>query len=403
MIGNWVDTPYPKSERLTLGVCSLTSTGKRLTVVQLLPALESGGVERGTLEVAQELVRLGHRSMVISAGGPLVDKLIEQGSEHIQWNIGKKSPMTLLLIRRLRKLLLQENVNILHARSRVPGWVGYLAWKGMHQSTRPRFVTTVHSIYSVSAFSRVMTYGERVIAISRTVEEYIAKNYPKTDPARIRLVYRGIDASEFPHGHRPSQAWLDQWHQQYPNLKNDKIILTVPGRIVRRKGHLDFARLLAEVRAQGIDAHGLFVGGEDANRKNYSQEVRDALQKAGVADHVTFTGNRSDIRDIYAISDIVYVLSAHPVEAFGRTTVEALSLGVPAIGYDLGGVSETLGALFPRGRVPLGDVSAAVERTMEILRDKPVISPNRTFLRRDMLDRTMAVYAELIDEQGGGT
>lgn len=374
-------------------------SSSRLTVVQLLPALESGGVERGTMEVAQELVARGHRSIVISAGGALVPKLIEQGSEHIQWPIGKKSPMTLMLIHRLRKLLQREKVDILHARSRVPGWVGYLAWRGMTKTARPRFVTTVHSIYTVSAFSRVMTYGERVIAISKTVERYIADNYPKTDPARVRLIYRGVDDAEFPFGHKPSPQWLEDWHRQFPHLKQAKVLLAVPGRIVRRKGHLDFARLLADVRRRGIDAHALFVGGEDPNRKNYSQQVRQALVDAGVAEHVTFTGNRSDIREIYAISDLVYVLSAHPVEAFGRTTVEALSLGVPVVGYDLGGVSETLGALFPQGRVPLGDVQAAADRTMEILQNKPTIAPNRTFLRREMLDRTMAVYEELASER----
>ena len=371
----------------------------RLTVVQVLPSLESGGVERGTLEVAAELVRLGHRSIVICETGALVPRLIEQGSEHVRWPIGKKSPMTLLLVRRLRKFLAQEKVDILHARSRVPGWIAYLAWKGMPARTRPRFVTTVHSIYSVSAFSRVMTYGERVIAISRTVEDYIATNYPKTDSSKVRLIYRGVDPAEFPHGYQPPAQWLAQWRKQFPQIPAGARLLTVPGRIVRRKGHLDFAKILADVRSRGIDAHALFVGGEDPNRKHYSQQVRRALSDAGVADHVTFTGNRMDIREIYAISDLVFVLSSHPVEAFGRTVVEALSLGVPVVGYDLGGVSETLGALFPQGRVPLGDRQAAADRAVEILTNKPRILPNEVFLRREMLDKTMAVYEELVRER----
>ena len=91
-----------------------------LTVLQLLPALESGGVERGTLELGAGLVRAGHRSLVISAGGQLVSRLTGQGSEHIEWPIGKKSLWTLRLVRRLRRLLRDNRVDILHARSRFP-------------------------------------------------------------------------------------------------------------------------------------------------------------------------------------------------------------------------------------------------------------------------------------------
>ena len=102
-----------------------------LTVCQLLPALHGGGVEQGTLEVAAALVEAGHRSLVISAGGRLLPALLDSGAQHVNWPIGRKSPFTLRYVARLRRLLVAEGVDILHARSRLPAWIGWLAWRGM--------------------------------------------------------------------------------------------------------------------------------------------------------------------------------------------------------------------------------------------------------------------------------
>jgi hypothetical protein len=153
-----------------------------LTVLQVLPALDSGGVERGTLEVGAYLSANGHRSIVISAGGRMVNLLEKQGSEHHAWPIGKKSLLTLKLVHQLRKFLEKENVDILHVRSRFPAWIAYLAWKKMNPKTRPAFLTTVHGPYSVSPYSEVMTKGERVIVISDMIREYVTSQY-KIKPA----------------------------------------------------------------------------------------------------------------------------------------------------------------------------------------------------------------------------
>src|SRR5574340_562156 len=153
---------------------------KKLTVLQLLPALESGGVERGTLEVADALVQRGHRALIMSGGGRLVAPLTKLGAEHYTWPIGVKSPRTLLLVHKLRRFLIEQQVDIVHARSRVPAWIAYLAWRGMEPAMRPRFVTTLHGMYGVNRYSRIMTRGEAVIAVSDTVREYILQNYPDT-------------------------------------------------------------------------------------------------------------------------------------------------------------------------------------------------------------------------------
>jgi glycosyltransferase involved in cell wall biosynthesis len=365
-----------------------------LTILQLVPALESGGVERGTLEVAAELVRRGQRSLVVSAGGRLVSELEAGGTEHTAWDIGKKSPAALRWVAPLRSLLRRERVDIVHARSRVPAWLGWLAWKSLPQDKRPRFLTTAHGLYSVNAYSAVMTRGERVIAISRTVENHLRQHFPKLPPELIRLIYRGVDPGEFPHGHRPSGEWLERWYGQYPHLAGQPVI-TLPGRLTRYKGHPDFLRLVAGLRRVVPSIQALIVGGEDPQRRNYAHKVRSLVRELGLQKHVTFTGHRSDIREIYAVSNVVVSVSSNPPEAFGRTALEALSLGVPVVGYDHSGVGEILQAVFPQGAVSAGDLPAMHAKVLHVLQHGATVPSNNQFTRKAMLDRTLDVYEEL--------
>jgi glycosyltransferase involved in cell wall biosynthesis len=367
---------------------------RRLTVVQLLPALESGGVERGTLEVAAELVRRGHRSIVISAGGRLVERLEAEGSEHIAWSIGGKSPWTFRYVAQLRSLIAEEQVDILHARSRVPAWVGWMAWKSLSNRVRPRFVTTVHGLYRVGKYSSIMTSGDAVIAVSSSVRDYVLKNFPHTDPARLKVIPRGRNSSEFPHGHHPDDAWLEAWYREFPQTQG-KILLTLPGRLTRLKGHEDFINLISEVRATGVDAHGLIVGEVDPRRTAYADELRALVEHDELSEHVTFTGHRRDIREVFSLSALVFSLSTQP-ESFGRTTLEALSIGIPVVGYDHGGVGEILKDVFPQGATPLGDRIALRDRVTMLLTDGPFVVPPHDGYRLDqMLDAEISLYHEL--------
>ncbi len=366
-----------------------------LTVVQVLPALEGGGVERGTLEVAQELVRRGHQSWVISAGGQLESRLTGQGSRHLQWPIGQKSLWTLRYVRRLRRFLQEQQVDILHARSRMPAWIAWLAWKGMPEASRPRFVTTVHGLYSVSRYSAVMTKGEKVIAVSETARNYILQHYPRVDPGRIELIYRGVDPAVFPHHYRPADSWYQRWFDQYPFLL-ERFVITLPGRLTRLKGHREFIQLMERLLADGLPVHGLIVGGEDPRRKRYAQELRDEITRRGLDERITFTGHRMDVRDIYAASNVVLSLSGKP-ESFGRTVLEALHMGVPVLGYDHGGVGEILADLFPQGRVPLGDMAALQAAVMAIYEQRPEVPPTHAYDLQGMLDGTLGLYQGLAD------
>ncbi|NOX08645.1 MAG: glycosyltransferase family 4 protein [Gammaproteobacteria bacterium] len=364
----------------------------RLTVLQVLPSLENGGVERGTLEIAKGLIEQGHRALVISAGGRMVDELGAMGAEHFAWPIGKKSLFTLRWVRRLRRFLVEQKVDVLHARSRMPAWIAWLAWRGMDAATRPRFVTTVHGLYSVKRYSAIMTWGEQVIAVSNTAKQYILDNYADVDEQRIRVIPRGVSNEQFPYQYHPGEQWMQAWHQEYPQLQGKKVLI-LPGRLTRLKGHHDFIEMIIRLRTQGEDVYGLIVGAEDPGRRSYAQELYDRVNKAGLQNVIVFTGNRTDIRDIYAVSDIVLSLSIK-AESFGRTVLEPLNMGVPVVGYDHGGVGEILTEIFPQGKVPLSDRTLLTDKVKEILINDVTVNAQSTFVLEKMVDETIVLYQE---------
>ena len=372
---------------------------KALKVLQLLPALDSGGVERGTLEIARALVLAGHESVVLSKGGRLVEQLQAEGSRHIARDLGRKSPTTFLHYRALRKLFEAERFDIVHARSRLPAWVAWLAWRGMPADARPRFVTTVHGMHSVSRYSAIMCAGERVIAVSDTVRDYLRSHYPPTRwphlaDEHITVIPRGIDPAEFPRDYPPSDEWLARFHAEFPQIGQRKV-LTLPGRLTRLKGHHDFITLVARLVAEGVDVIGLVVGGEDPKRPGYAKEIRARVQAEGLAGRILFTGHRSDVREIYSVSDCVLSLSSTP-ESFGRTVLEPLAMGRPVVGYAHGGVAEILAELFPHGAVGKGDVAAATVRAADVIAGRtPVVEHNSRFLLANMQAQTLKLYRSL--------
>ncbi len=359
----------------------------------MLPALEGGGVEKGTLEVGKYLVEHGHRSIVISAGGRLVEQLQRDGSEHVAWPVGAKRLGTVRYIKRVRELLRHERPDILHLRSRLPAWIGYLAWRGLDPATRPRLVTTVHGPYTPGRYSAVMVRGERVIAISETIRAYILENYPWVDAANIRVIPRGVDPRDYPHGYRPSPVWLAAWRAQYPQLEG-KYLVTLPARLTRWKGQEDFIALIGALKARGLPVHGLLVGDAHARKQAYAAELQRQVAHAELASDITFTGHRADLKEIMAVSNVVVSLSNEP-EAFGRVTLEALSLGVPVAAYDHGGVAEQLAAIYPAGRVAVGDSGAMARLLAGWYTDAPLVPRDQPFTLERMLAATLEVYREL--------
>lgn len=365
-----------------------------LTVVQILPALEVGGVERGTLEIASGLIKAGHRSIVISEGGRLVDPLVSSGSQHVNWSIGKKSLFTFALAKKLRKFLIDESVDILHVRSRMPAWVCYLALKGMKKDKRPKFICTVHGPYSVNAYSKVMTKGDDVIVISQFIKDYVLNNYNGVDEDKLTVIHRGIDAGEFPFCYVPDDSWTKHWANDYGELK-DKFVITLPARITRWKGQEDFLLIINSLKKMGIPVHGLIAGGPHARRLKFLESLKKQMVELNLENEIDFIGHRDDLKEIMAISDIVLSLAKEP-EAFGRTALEALSLGTPVVAYDHGGASEVLNVLFPTGLTPPNNIGEATAKVASLYKASPAISKENPFTRQAMVSKTIGLYEKSV-------
>ncbi|AHX15687.1 glycosyl transferase [Dyella jiangningensis] len=370
---------------------AVATPARSLTVVQLIPALQSGGAERSALEIARALVAAGHQSVVISAGGRLVSQLEAEGSRHITLDIGRKSLGTFMKVGALRRVLRELKPDIVHARSRLPAWVGWWAIKGLKPS--PHFVTTVHGLNTPGRYSSILLRGERVIAVSQTLRDYMLSHYAWLEPSRVRVIPRGIDPDAFPYGHRPDDGWHKAFFAEFPALAGAPL-LTLPGRGTRLKGHHDAIELVAELKRRGIDVRLLLLGVIEPGREAYVAELRELIRSRGLESQVVLTPPRADVRDIYAISSLVLQLSNKP-ESFGRTVIEALSLCRPVLGYAHGGVGELLAELYPAGRVPPSDQERLVERAAELLRVAPPIPMLQSYRLSDMQQATLALYDEL--------
>ena len=364
---------------------------RRLTVMQLLPELEVGGVEQGTLEIAEALVAAGHRALVVSGGGRLVPKLEALGAEHFTLSVGAKRLMTLATIHPLRRLITTERVDLVHARSRLPAWIGRFALRGIPAALRPHWVTTVHGPYTANRYGRIMVSGDRVIAISEFIRDYLLTAWPGVQPDRVRVIPRGVDPLRFPYGFVPDASWQHPWsHGSGPA----PYLLTLPGRLTRWKGQEDFLQMLALLVARGLPVHGLVVGGPHPRKREFEQELHALAERLGLASRVSFLGQRQDMREILSVSSLVYSLTREP-EAFGRTTLEALSLGRPVIGYDHGGTGEILREMFPAGLVTAGDIEGAAERSATLLSAVPTVPSAHPFTLQRLQRDTLAVYEEL--------
>ena len=365
-----------------------------MKVMQLLPELNSGGVERGTLEIARALVAAGHESLVVSNGGRMVSQLEAEGSTHLTLPIHKKALSSLWQIRPLRKLIQQQQPDIVHVRSRVPAWLTHFALKGIPAAQRPHLISTVHGFYSINRYSQIMTQAEKVIAVSDSVVQYITEHYKNCPPQDIVRIYRGIDPAAFPHGYQPSAQWLNQTFKDFPELEN-KFLICLPGRITRLKGHETLIELMQQLHDQYPNLHAIVVGGADPKKAAYLQEMQDNIQAKNLTERITFVGHRSDIREWLAFSDVVLSLSSQ-AETFGRTALEALSVGTPVIGWNRGGVAEILSQLYPQGLITVDDQTVLLNTLKTHIDTPQAVSPVQMFSLKEMCDQTLAVYQQIL-------
>jgi glycosyltransferase involved in cell wall biosynthesis len=379
-------------------------TQKGLTVVQMLPELEGGGVERGTLEVGRYLADHGHRSLVISGGGRLVAQLEREGSTHIAWNVGSKSPECLRYILPLRRLLQKEKVDVLHLRSRMPAWIGYLAWKSLAEKDRPILVTTFHGFYSVNAYSAIMTKGMEVIAVSESIRRHIQENYGKNEG--ITLIFRGVEIDLFS-PEKVDEERLQNLRRQW-KIDDRRPLIMLPGRLTRLKGQDVFLKSLSLLEKHDFQA---VLVGDTGENPGFVGELSRLIDDYNLAGRVKMVGHCADMPAAYLLADIVISASSSEPEAFGRTTVEAMAMGKPVIATAHGGSLETVidqqTGWLVRPSDP-GDMARALhealakdQEQLAVFGEKGKLRVREHFTTEAMCKQTEALYTRLLLEKKG--
>lgn len=307
------------------------------TILQVVPALVSGGVERGTLEIAKKIVDSGWRSIVISAGGPLVSILEQSGSQHIKLNVASKNPIVIWLnAKKIAKIITEEKVDIVHARSRAPAWSCFMAAK----ATGTKLVTTFHGIYNFHSkikkfYNSIMTGGNVVIAVSNFVKDHILKNY-KIDESKIVVIHRGVNHNEFSNEKVSSES-LQKYRDKY-NVPRDAHVILLPARMTKWKGHINLVRALNKIKNLNFYC---IMAGDLAKHPQYVNRLKNLISDCKIQHRVQLFGNEPDMVSLYNIADIVLSTSIEP-EAFGRTVIEAQSMEKLVIATNIGGTTETI-------------------------------------------------------------
>jgi len=293
-------------------------------IMQVIPELGPGGAEQGCIDIAAELVKGGAQAIIVSHGGSRVHELARIGAVHINLPVHSKNPVVMWKnIIRLRKIIERYNVNIVHARSRAPAWSAYYACK----KTNAHFMTTCHAPYNISGetkkfYNSSIAHGERVIAISHYVADYLRKHY-KLDDTRIRLISRGIPIERFhPTAVTPERLIGLAQNWRIPDGAN---IVMLPGRLTRWKGH---SVLIEAMHRLGRKDLFCVIIGSDQGRKEYRSELEELIQAKGLGGQVRMVDHCNDMPAAYMLATVVVCPSTDP-EGFGRVPVEAQAMGRP--------------------------------------------------------------------------
>lgn len=360
-------------------------------MLQIVPKLGTGGAERSAIEIAEALTQAGHRALILAEAGPWSAWAKRVGAELIELPIGAKSLRSLLALPKLRRLL--REVNLVHTRSRLPSWLTWLALRSLPESARPRWVTTVHGLHSVSRYSAIQHQGELAIAVSQTTKNFVQTHYPGAG-GKLHVIARGADTRIFFPGQN-DPSWRRRFFQEFPALEN-KPFLLLAGRGTRLKGHDRALQLLRDLRATGLDLQLFLAGVVEPERDDYLMELRCQAEQLQITDAVVFAASRTDLPALYAQCSLVLQLSNRP-ESFGRTASEALLCGAKVLGFAHGGVKEQLQAAFPAGLVALdADDAELAAHTLQLLTHNPPIDVAHIATLADMQSATLAAYGALL-------
>ena len=370
-------------------------TALEMRVVQILPELNEGGVERGTIELNREFAQRGIDSIVISAGGRHAGQIDADGGRHVAFGVASKNPLTApARVIGLRRLISSLEPDIVHARSRVPAWLTFLA-------NRPLgipFVTTVHGLNRVNRYSKVMTFGDRVITVSEVIRDYIVDNYG-TSPEKIRVIQRGVDTRAFDPA-SVDRDFIAEFRSRH-GLEG-KYTVTSVGRLTEIKDFEGFIRAVASLKEEIPDLMGLIVGGAHRTKTRYAESLRDLAKAEGVEDRVVFAGYESQVAEIYALSDLT-VNAQIKMGNVARTISESLAMGTPVLATTFKG----LGHLITDGRNGFvirtqdpADLAEKIRLARQLQYGDLRAELNPEFTLETMVARTLAVYEELVGVEG---
>lgn len=307
------------------------------TILQVLPKLDAGGAERVAVEIAQAVRLAGHRSIIAAEDGHLSSSAARAGVELIHLNLSTKNPLKIWRnTKKLRSIIKENRIDLIHAHSRAPAWSAYRAAK---KANIP-FVTTYHGTYGESTrlkkrYNQIMAAGDRVVAVSQFIADLIKSRY-KIDPEKIIIIHNGVDLKKFdPAAVRGDRAvrLAKEWR-----IENGQPAILLPARLTGWKGQRLFIQALAKMQHQ--EAVGILIG-SDQGRHKYTQELMALAESLWVGGRLRLAGHAEDMPAALKLADIVVNCSTEP-EAFGRTIIEAQAMGKIVVAANHGGVRETI-------------------------------------------------------------
>lgn len=375
---------------------------KTPVVLQVLPEMNHGGVEVGTVEIASGLQSAGIVNFVASAGGRMVYDLQKIKVKHFELPLKTKNPFKLWQnAKKLEKIIKENGINIVHARSRAPAWSAYWAAK----RAGAVFVTTFHGTYGLGPFgikklyNRVMTCGKLVIAISTHIKNHMLKEY-KVDENKIRLIHRCVNTDNFA-PEKVSQERIVKTVTEN-HLPEDKPIISLIGRVTRWKGQHLLIEALSKVKAK--DFYCLIVG-SDQGRVHYTNQLKELVEKYGLEAKVQFIDHSFDIPALLMVSDVVLSTAIEP-EAFGRAAIEGQAMGKIVLASNIGGsldntVDGVTGRLFESNNAQA--LANAIDWALNLPSDEKekiskaaIKNVKDNFTKQIMCDKTLQVYKELL-------
>lgn len=295
-----------------------------MKIMQIIPRMNVGGVERGVFDLAKffKPKASGVENIIVSGGGRLIEELNACGIKHYRLKVYRKSLLSLFLIPRLRKIIRDENIDIVHARSRVPGWLAFFATRG----TRAHFITTAHGIYKNRFFSEVMGWGKFVICPSGIVAKYMKNNYG-VDERKIAVINRWVDLNKFK-------------YSDY-SLRASSNVVVAMGRISPSKGYEYLIEAFKRVVRLNPYYKLKIAGPVDKSKKKYFNYLKTLVSRFSLDYNVEFTGFEPDIENLLKQARALVAPSVIE-ESFGRVAVEAFACGVPVVASNLGGFKEII-------------------------------------------------------------